>query len=400
MKGSHDLTPPNLGTGRSPLPRPPTAPRAGLLSRLRIQFIIGQLTYGGSERHLVDTVLHLDRERFKIQVVCLRSGGPLAEPLKAAGVDYLEIPVIGGCGLPGWRLYRAIKGFNPRIVYTFTFVDKLWGRLAAALARTPVIITSFRNSTPAYYEPWLCKLSTAVICNSKSLQAFYRRRYNIPPERVLYLPNGIDLASRQPQNRAEARQRLGIDPEALLAAQVARLHPNKDHPTSLAAFKLVRKRLPQARLALIGHGDPAKARRLIGGLGLEESVYLLETTPRMEDVYNAADLVMLSSHHEGVPRAMVEAAAHARPLLATTVGGVDEIVRDGLNGYLVPPGDPEALAARWIELLQDEGLRQGFGQAGRRLVEEQYSLEVMMDRLMSILEELASASNNGRWGGG
>ena len=97
---------------------------------------------------------------------------------------------------------------------------------------------------------------------------------------------------------------------------------------------------------------------------------------------------------------MVEAAAHARPLLATTVGGVDEIVRDGLNGYLVPPGDPEALAARWIELLQDEGLRQGFGQAGRRLVEEQYSLEVMMDRLMSILEELASASNNGRWGGG
>ncbi|MBW2618934.1 MAG: glycosyltransferase, partial [Deltaproteobacteria bacterium] len=291
------------------------------MSRLRLQFIIGQLTYGGSERHLVDTVLHLDWQRFKVQVVCLRPGGPLAAPLKEAGVDYLEIPVIGGCGLPGWRLYRAIRRFDPRIVYTFTFVDKLWGRLAAALAKTPVIITSFRNSTTAYYEPWLCRLSTAVVCNSENLQTFYRRRYNIPPEKVLYLPNGIDLASRQPQSRAEARKRLGVDPEALLAAQVARLHPNKDHPTSLAAFKLVGKRLPQARLMLIGHGDPAKARRMISGLGLEESVYLLKTTPRMEDVYNAADLVMLSSRHEGVPRAMVEAAAHARPLLATTVGG-------------------------------------------------------------------------------
>lgn len=370
------------------------------MSPLRLQFIIGQLTYGGSERHLVDTVLHLDRQHFKTQVICLRSGGPLAELLKEAGVDYVEVPLLGGCELPGWKLYKTIKRFAPQIVYTFTFVDKLWGRLVAAAARTPVIITSFRNSTTAYYEPWLCRLSTAVICNSKNLQSFYRQRYNIPPERVLYLPNGIDLASHQPQDQAEARRRLGIEPEVLLAVQVARLHPNKDHPTSLVAFKSVRARLDRARLALIGHGDPARARRMASRLGLEDSVLLLETTPRMEDVYDAADLVLLSSCHEGVPRAMVEAAAHAKPLLATKVGGVDEIVRQGLNGYLVPPGDPEALAARWIELLEDESLRQRFGQAGRRLVEEQYSLEVMMARLEEILEELAGAFGRGRGGGG
>jgi len=360
------------------------------VNRIRVQFIIGQLTYGGTERHLVETVKRLDPDRFQVQVVSLTPGGPLARLLQAAGADLVEVPLLKGPGWPAARVKPVVRRFAPHVVYTFTYLANFWGRLAAARAKAPVIISAFRNLRKIWYEPVLTRLTTAVICNSRQLQDFYRRTYRISPHQVLYLPNGVDMELYHEVDRQMARLRLGLDPQAPLAVLVARFHPQKDHVTALKALKLVRQSRPDARLILVGAGDRnGSLGRLVEELGLGDAVDQIEATDRVEEVYSAAELGILSSLFEGLPRAAVECLACRRPMVATEVGGVAEIVAHGRNGFLVPPRDPAALAASWLELIQDEDLRRRLGTAGRRFVEQHYNLERTMARLEEILVELA-----------
>ncbi len=366
-----------------------------------IQFIIGQLTFGGSERHLVDLVLRLDPALFRPQVICLRRNGPLAATLQAAGVSYREIPVVRALRPPLWELTRAVRTFSPRVVCVYTYIDKLWGRLAAILAGVPVVVSSFRGVRWAWYERLLLRGTTAVIANSHALESLFRARYGLPEHKVRYLPNGVDLSRFRPRHEGEdattqasggapacrqLQKAFGFEPEIELTAMVARFNSVKDHGTALRAFALVRKQRPRARLALIGHGPrEAFIRRLCAELGIADAVRLLPANTPVPDMFAAADLVLLTSRSESLPRVLVEAAACGRPTLATRVGGCPEVVLDGETGLLAEAGNPADVAEKWCSLLADPQRRARMGHAGRAFVCREHSLENMAARFQEFI---------------
>lgn len=364
---------------------------------LRVQFIIGQLTFGGSERHVVDVASHLDRERFTPQVLCLRRGGPLARTLAERGVECVEAPVLAPPFVPCVAVTRAVKAFAPDVVCLYTYLDKLWGRLAAIWAGVPVIFSSYRTVRYGWYEPWLLKRTAAVAANSRALQEDFRQRYNIDPRRVTFLPNGIDLSVFRPwdqpgdPDQKTLRRKFGVEEGALLSVQVARFNPVKDHTVSLQAFRRVLDKIPNARFALVGHGPLEQTlREQCKTLGIDAAVTFLPADTNVPEIFAAADMAVLSSRSESLPRVLVEAAACAKPILATRVGGCAEVVQDEKSGLLTPPQDPDAMADNWISMLADPQRLQTMGAAGLAFARENHSIQGMTRRFETMLTALTN----------
>jgi glycosyltransferase involved in cell wall biosynthesis len=163
------------------------------------------------------------------------------------------------------------------------------------------------------------------------------------------------------------RGELGISPDAPLAGTVGSLTPKKSHETLLRATRLARRSLPDLRVAVVGQGPMAGAlHRRAAELAVEDAVAFVGYREDAARVASAFDVFVLSSRHEGLPVALLEAMAAGRPVVATRVGGVPEVVRDGGEGILVPPGDPEALAAAMVTVLVDSDLQARLGEAARR----------------------------------
>lgn len=359
-----------MTSSRNPTKAPETGP-------LRVCGIIGQLTYGGSERHLCDLFLHLDRRRFEPGVICLRPGGPLAPVLRQGGVPCHEIPVLSWPA-PLAGVVRELRRFDPHVVCVYTYVDKLWGRLAAALAGVPVILSAYRTVRHPWYERLLLPWTTAVAANSRALLGEFAQTYGFPASRLHLLPNGVDLERFAPAARSDARQALGLPQGAPVAAMVARFNKVKGHEVALEAFARVRAELPEALLLLVGHGPCEQdIRQRAAALDIADSLRFLPSDSDVPQVFAAADVVLLSSHSESLPRVLVEAAACGRPAVATRVGGCAEVVAEGVSGYTVPAGDSEALAKRVCHLLHDPVNAAAMGRQARRLALERHSLPGM-----------------------
>lgn len=359
------------------MPPPSFSPPSAHNNKIRICGVIGQLTYGGSERHLTDLFLHLDRQRFAPAVLSLRHGGPLAAVLQQGGVPCIEAPVLSG-PVPFAGLYSAMRRLDPQVVCVYTYVDKLWGRLAAVLNRVPVILSAYRTVRHPWYERLLLPGTTAVVSNSQALLQEFQRTYNYDAGRLHLLPNGLDLRRFAPADQQDARAALGLAQDALLVAMVARFAKVKGHDLALEAFARVRQREPAAQLVLVGHGPlEPRIRQQALALGLESAVSFLPPDTDVPTLFAAADVVLLSSRSESLPRALVEAAACGRPAVATQVGGCGEVIEEGVSGHVVPLGDAETLAARLLALLQNHDTRLRMGTAARELALARYSLPGM-----------------------
>lgn len=363
-------------------------------SRIRICGVIGQLTYGGSERHLTDLFLHLDKQRFAPAVISLRTGGPLAAALQQGGVPCLERPVLSW-PVPFAGLYAALRRLNPHVVCVYTYVDKLWGRLAAALAGVPVILSAYRTVRHPWYERLLLPWTTAVVSNSQALLQDFQRRYKYDAKGLHLLPNGLDLQRFAPAGKQGARAALGLEPQALLVAMVARFTKVKGHDLALEAFSRVLQREPAARLVLVGHGPlESRIRRQAAALGLESAVQFLPPDTDVPTLLAAADVALLSSRSESLPRVLVEAAACGCPAVATEVGGCGEVIEEGVSGFVVPPGDAEAMAGRLLSLLQGQETRQQMGNAARELALIRHSLPGMTRAFEDLCCELLEAASS------
>lgn len=175
-----------------------------------------------------------------------------------------------------------------------------------------------------------------------------------------------------------------------LVGMIACFKPQKDHTTFIKAFARATEKVPAARAIFAGDGaGRAGIEALIELLGLEDKVILAGWRRDISTVMASIDILVLSTHHEGLPLVILEAMAAGRPVIASDVCGINEIVRDGENGYLVRPGDAAALADKMIALLKDAGLRRRMGKRGRDLLTEEFEEPFMFDKINSLYEELA-----------
>jgi len=341
--------------------------------RLTVVHVVASLDVGGLERVVIDLVTHADRQRTTPCVVCLDRPGAWAPRLTAIG-----IPV--DC-VPGSRrsiparivgLARLLRGLGADIVHLHNVKSHLHGALAARLAGVPVVVSTKhgRNypTTPLarLTNRLACAICSDLIGVSTDCAAIWRDVEAARPGKVSVVVNGIDPAAFpcSPRSGSPAR-----------AVSVARLSAVKDPLTLLRATRRVIDVEPGFHLDLVGDGPlRAEVEAEIARLGLAGSVRMHGALDDVRPVLTAAGFFVLSSQSEGVSMTLLEAMATGLPVVATHVGGTPEVVVNGTTGVLVPPSRPDALADAMLWMMRHPDARTRMGLAGRRRVEERFTI--------------------------
>jgi glycosyltransferase involved in cell wall biosynthesis len=366
---------------------------------LRVMFVITCMPVGGAETLLVNLVRRLDPARFAPELCCLKYFGPLGEELAREVPSFTgllahkyDLRVLG-------RLTRLLRERRTDAVITVgTGGDKMfWGRLAAWRAGVPVIASALHSTGLPDHVEWLNRrlepLTDAFIAVAQSHAGYLSRCEGCPPHKVRVVPNGVDVERFRPLAPSQGlREKLGLPAGAPLAAIVAALRPEKNHELFLRAAALVGAELPAARFLVVGNGTlRSRLETSAAELDIAEAVHFVGTRSDVPELLSLADVLVLSSQMEANPVSILEALACEKPVVATRVGSVPETVKDGVNGYLVPAGDAKRMAERLIALMTDPDLARRLGQAGRRLVVADWSLDRMVDGYQDLIHEIYCA---------
>jgi glycosyltransferase involved in cell wall biosynthesis len=325
----------------------------------RVLHLVETLARGGAERMVVDLATAQRAGGVDAAIACLFADGILGAEARAAGVT---VHVIGKQAGFDWGATRRLRTLarGHAVVHTHNAVANYYAALASLPLRGWRQINTRHGMGAAMAtdrREQLFRLSlrrtdrVACVCEA-ARQAFVGHGV-VPARLATVIPNGIRtglFAAPDPAARAQARERLGVGTGAYVVGTVGRLNWAKDHALLLEAFARLRAGVPAAVLCMIGDGElRATLHAAAAGLGLGEAVRWLGDRSDVPALLPGLDTFVLSSRTEGYSMALLEAAAAGLPLVATDVGGNREIVADGVNGRLVPHGDPVALAAALAE---------------------------------------------------
>jgi glycosyltransferase involved in cell wall biosynthesis len=364
--------------------------------RPRIMLFTDSFLRGGTEQQFVRFVKAIDRNQYDILVACLRRSGPLLSEVESLGVSVVEFPIDSLYNFKAAKLFVQLVRFLRReqihIVHTFDFYTSIFAVPAARLAGVPVVLAS-RRELLNLRTPWqqrairvACSMATGVVVNSRAVghdmagvESGGRRKIDI-------LPNSIDLDKfEQKSSTGEIRRKLGLSPTSILIGALGNLRPEKNLETFLLAARAIVDAIPSAEFLVIGDGpEDNNLKSLVNDLHLSESVHFLGERPDVPDLLAALDILVMSSYSESFPNAILEAMAMGKPVVATNVGGIPEVVEEGQTGFLVPARDPKAMAERVLSLCRDSVLRLRMGRAARARVENNFTVQAVTARLEGI----------------
>jgi len=358
----------------------------------RVLWLIKGLGRGGAEMLLPAALPWLDRTGFEYH-----AGFFL--PWKDALVPELET---GGVPVTCFRVSRhgdprAVKRLATHIrrqgidlVHAHLPYTGVAARLAGKLTGVPVVYTEHNlwpRLDPAMrlLNRWTFGWNDFAIAVSQDVAASMR---GVDPARLAVIDNGVDCArlAATPDETVAVREELGLEATDFVIGKVANLGPKKNHENLLHAFARFRRDCPRARLVLVGQpcGREAALAQLAADLGVRERVVFAGARADVPRLVRAWDAFVISSNFEGLPVALLEAMALRRPVVATAVGGIPGLIRDGVEGLLVPPRDPERLAAALGRLYADAALRRRLGEAAWERVRSNYGIERMVARVEAI----------------
>ena len=234
----------------------------------------------------------------------------------------------------------------------------------------------------------LAKVSDAIIVNSAGIRDFYVSR-GLPAEKFRLIPNGVAQAAASDVSRHELLRELGLPADARLIAAVGRLSPEKRLKDLIWAADLLKVVRDDAHLLIVGDG-PMRSRleRYMRAIGIQEHVHFLGLRHDVPRLLAHCDLLWLASESEGMPNVVMEAMAAGLPVVASDISGNRDLVVPGETGYLTPLGDRGALARFANKILDDPELAHRLGAAGRRRVEQEFSVEAMVERHAALYREV------------
>ena len=372
-----------------------------------ILYVINNLDSGGTERHLLRILPRLAAAGLSPSVYTITHRGALAPQFTAQGIPVIEPPLAGlARRLPrplrrvailpvsALFLFFVLIRMRPRVVHFFLPAAYLLGGLLSLAAPSGARVMSrrslnnyqHRHPLLARVERWLHQRMTAVLGNSRAVLAQLREE-GVPDRRLGLIPNGIDSRSyRAPASREVLRAGLGLPETALVIAKVANLIPYKGHADLLHALATIKDDLPAGwAVILVGDGrEAAPLRRLGAALTLEPHIRYLGRRDDVARILGASDIGVLCSHEEGFSNSVLEGMAAGLPMVVTEVGGNPEAVVDGETGIVVRARDRVALGAAILTLATDDRKRGLMGEAGRRRVGAQFSLNVCVARYRAL----------------
>jgi len=354
---------------------------------LRVLQVITQSRVSGAEINMIRLCRGL-LDRGHAVLVVTRPGSLMRESLARQGVPSRELSIHGKANLVApRRLAAVIREWQPDLVNTHNSTASLWGGLAARLARTPVVahVQGLHYSCTL----WSCYgAADGLIACSDAV-----RRYTVgvgfAPHRVRRVYNAVDPAEFVPKRPREAvRQALGLARDELAVGAFAHLSRKKGHADLLEAVAKVPIDVP-FRLFCVGNGPCRDALlRQASGLGIAGRVHFLDYRRDVANLMCAMDAMALPSHREPFGIVYVEAMLARLPVIACNAGGAPEVVEEGVTGYLVPPHDPDRLAAALTALLTSPARRRRMGEAGRNRAVERFSLDRMVTETESMYREV------------
>jgi len=361
--------------------------------------ILHSLSMGGAEVLAARLARQL-AGRFRFVFACLDETGSLGEQLRAEG---FPVEVMGRRMGIDWqcsnRLARFFRRERVEIVHAHQYTPFFYAITARLMCRKPpILFTEHGRAYPDYprrkriaVNRLLLERRDRVVGVGEAVRQALIRNEGIPPTRVSVIHNGIDLPAytNGATDRAAIRREMGLSIDDLVIIQVARLDPLKDHATAIRTLERVARHCPGAKLVLVGEGpEEPMIRELVRQRGLDTRVRFLGLRTDVARLLPAADIVLLTSVSEGIPLTLIEAMAASRPVVATRVGGVGEVVLEESTGLLAPARDDAALASAILRLAGDAGLRTRMGQLGRARSRAMFSESQMHDGYHRLYDEM------------
>ena len=375
---------------------------------LRITHVITSLTVGGAQQLLLDICLEMRAHGHDVRVIGLR-GGSMAQEFRKRGFETSEFLMENMVSLPTlFRLTVLLKQQRPWIVHTHLGRADSYGRVAAWLAGVPRIVTTVHN-VDAWKAKWYLRWIDAVtsraahrlIACSGRVAEHLRAIGLVPMDKVTVLRNGIRLQDWRDEPSPVAvsalRQDLGVKNNEFVIGVIGRLEPQKGHVYLLQALASFKSSLPAFRLCIVGEGTlREELERLVVKFGLASNVTFAGVRHDMRLVYAAVDLVVMPSLWEGLPITLLECMASRRPVVATDVGGISEIIQPEHNGLMVPPKSSEALAAAIQRCMQSPESTRARVEAGFETVRREFSVEQLVDKVLALYRQLDAAFTAGQ----
>ncbi|MFI9650720.1 glycosyltransferase family 4 protein [Streptomyces sp. NPDC052040] len=372
--------------------------------------IIARMNVGGPALQVSTLMRGLDAELFDHRLYAGSVGPDEADYVeqRAPDVQVCRVPTLGRAVRPTddlralAALTAAMRRFRPHIVHTHTAKAGTLGRLAAVAARAPACVHTYHGHLlHGYFSPAktrlviqaerrLATVSDRLVAVGRTVRDDLLAAGIGRPEQYAVVPPGTTAAVPAP--RPEARRRLGVPEDGPVVAYVGRVTRVKRPDRFLSVVRDVRRAVPTARFLVCGGGDLLD--ELTKAADLHDSLHLLGWRADVETVYAAADLVLLTSDNEGMPVSLIEAGLAGVPAVATRVGSVPEVVRDGHTGLLAPP-DAHELTRHTVRLLRDEGLRRLMGRQARTWTEQRFGAERLVQDTHDLYASLAVA--HGWW---
>ena len=361
--------------------------------------------WGGQEIRIFTEVCWLRRRGHAVGLV-VPPGSALGERAEKATVPVAWVPMpwalhpLAVARIAGWVRKQRVQ-----VLVTHSSVDAWSAGLAARLVGVPVV--RMRHlSVPVRANPFSRVVYTAlcdrIVTTGEAIRTRLIQRLRVPAAKVVSIPTGVDTQEFAPDRVGSPLLRAELEPDGghRQLGMVAVLRSWKGHLVFLQALRRVRARRPEVRAVLVGEGPfRLVIEDAIRAHGLEGHVRLLGHREDVVEILAALDVVVsASTAAEGIPQALLQALAMRRPVVASDVGGIPEIIRPRETGWLVPPGDPEALAAGILEALEDRPQAQRMADQGRKLVQEHFSLEAMGERMEQLYRDLVNDRRGVRLG--
>lgn len=375
------------------------------MTRLRVLHCRQGDRVWGPERQILQLAQHLPGLGIEMEIILLRRWGldaephPLAVQARAAGCRVIEAPARPR-DLPATLMLLRRRLAHCDLLHTHEFKSDLFGWLAARSVGRPWIATDHHLATD---DDWRLRLfavadrmalphARAVIVPSYS-QAQRLARY-VPHQKIHTVYHGIDaaaFAASAATERTRLRGRLNVGEGQPVVSVFGRLEPIKGHSDLLQAARIMLASRPDLQFWIVGEGSlaaslQAQARQL----GIDGAVRFLGYQPDVASLMAASDVVVLPSRHESFGIVLIEAMSLGKPIVATATGSIPEVMRDGVQGYLVPPHHVEALAQRVLHLIANPLLAEQMGRAGREGVLQVFTVQKMVERLAAIYRQTSA----------
>jgi len=366
---------------------------------MRIVYVLTSLGMGGAERIVLALARRMAQRGHAVALLVLRP--PVAEQwptdITVVHVDMHKSPLSVLAGLARGR--RFLRQFCPDIVHSHCFHANIAARLLKVAVPAPIVLATVHNVYEGGWARMLAYrltdgLARQTVAVSHAASDRFVRLKAVPHEKCAVLTNGIDTAEFAPiaDRRVRMRAEMGVDTQFIWLT-AGRIVPAKDYPNLLRAFARVRTACPETQLWIAGEASGAEFASMQGltaNLGLEDAVRWLGLRRDLPALLDAADGFVLGSAWEGMPLALGEAMAMEKPVVATDVGGVRELV--GEAGVIVPAKDPSALAKAMLEQMQSNPEdRRALGRAARARIQGKFSMDAKADEWEALYRKILDA---------